>query len=622
MHLPKITPIQSRFAASVGATILLLFLLYSLNHPAVAYAEATGFTGRSQPEHESNSVGVIGRQEQEQTPLVLSNNAPMSQSLLAGRGQFWTFAKSSVDGPAGIEGPQLPSSSGGNSSTSADTEDERDGLKKRQSSPVIYITITTCGQPVYNGSSPESEEAIPPQLSLFASQSSDNTRPGPGSGGDQESVLLNGGYGQLQLDQDQSVMIGVFAPETSLFTGEWNYQIAVSIDAPFHVSFSQTQSLHFVDADTRASLLITDDLTSAEPNETSFAEWMSLDPPPYGMFVYPATMQSIQGVKNSYCGLRMSQGGLFTNLENAVNQNIAVMTSRGLGGKPKEQFYVTGLNASSDYIGILARQPRISNGSLASDIGSGGTVWRSVNFTTKSMNNCALMYNLTFCSEVAYAVPTNPEKFSTRDGLPELAAIYDNYAQQMYQYFNYSLQQIPCNTSSTSTYSLVRDCDSCARAYKTWLCAVTIPRCEDYTNPAGWLQPRNVGQPFPNGSTMSIVPGFGDGSQQVLSGLVATNESRSLIIDEQIEPGPYKEMLPCKDLCYDLVQSCPSALGFGCPRRGKGLESSYGERSDDTGNITCSYLGAAYFLSASSRLSMSFSLYASPIATVLMLMMT
>jgi calcium channel MID1 len=75
---------------------------------------------------------------------------------------------------------------------------------------------------------------------------------------------------------------------------------------------------------------------------------------------------------------------------------------------------------------------------------------------------------------------------------------------------------------------------------------------------------------------------------------VLTNSSRNPIIDAQIKPGPYKEVLPCKDLCYDLVQSCPAALGFGCPE-GKWLNSSYGVRSPN-GDITCSYLGAAYFL--------------------------
>ena len=68
------------------------------------------------------------------------------------------------------------------------------------------------------------------------------------------------------------------------------------------------------------------------------------------------------------------------------------------------------------------------------------------------------------------------------------------------------------------------------------------------------------------------------------------------MIDTQIQPGPYKEVLPCQDLCWDIVQSCPASLGFSCPSAGRGLEVTYGQRSDN-GDVTCSYLGAAYYLS-------------------------
>ena len=217
------------------------------------------------------------------------------------------------------------------------------------------------------------------------------------------------------------------------------------------------------------------------------------------------------------------------------------------------------------------------------------------------------MYNLSFCSEVAYAVPTNPDKFSPTTGLPALAAAYDSYASFMYQYFNYSLQQIPCNTTSSAQYSLAKTCDDCAGAYKQWLCATTIPRCEDFSNPAPYLMPRNTGQNFVNGSSFNVVgnasisiPGAQVFEQQLLD-RVATNQSRNPIIDSEIMPGPYKEVLPCQDLCWDLVQSCPAALGFGCPYSGRGLEDSYGIRSNNSGVIACSYLGAAYYLSGAER---------------------
>ena len=629
MPLPKLTPLQSRFAASLGATIILFLLYYCLSQPAFAYAAEIDL--RIPPDHnhpildqsftddEPNLDELLVKRQNDGNAMQIFNNQPRAMNIASGETQNWLITQDTLNGPPGDRGPGLPSPTGANASRIFEDEDieedENTTVDKRQAERTVYITITTCIQPTYNGSSPELEEAIPPQLTLYVSQSENNRLPGPDSNGsDSQQVLrLSGGYAKIELDNTSPVYIGVSAPNGTQFIGSWNYEIGGSIDEPYHTVITRTPNLHFVDGDTHAALLITDDLTSAEPNETSFSDWMELRPP-FGMFVYPSNSRAMQGVRNSYCGLRMA-GGLLANLQNASNQNVAEMTSRGLGGKPKEQFYITGLNSSSQYTGFLAMQGN-STDDGNNVVGGGGTVWQAVQFSTKSMSNCALMYNLTFCSEVAYAVPANPERFSIIDGLPELARIYDDYAREMYRYFNFSLQQIPCNTSSTSQYSLVRNCDDCARAYKTWLCAVTTPRCEDYNNTAVYLKPRNLGQPYPNGTSISSLPGFSD-SQQVLMDTVATNSSRSQVIDDQIAPGPYKEVLPCKDLCYDLVQSCPAALGFSCPSEGKGLENSYGERNDDPGNISCSYLGAAYYLSAGDRNTLPY--IASSAALALML---
>ena len=595
MPLPKLTPLQSRFAGSLGASLILLLIYLSLNRPNFAYA--FDLDSRIPPDHNHpildpfENEGFVPRHvlrhtkghtvRQTEGVLSLANNEKQNLNIELGQSQFWIFTKDTIDGPPGIDGPSLPGSR----------------LGKRQDEKQVYITINTCVQPVTNISDPTVEEQIPPQLSLFISQSSSNQEPASDSGSqDQTEIVLNGGYALVQLGTDSDVYIGVSAPNSSTFNGIWNYEIAGSIDAPFHGANETWSNLYFVDGDNHAALLITNDTTQAEPNQTVYKEWMA-NPPPYGMIAHPHSQPAILGVANSYCGLS-NLAKMKTNLDGVENQNVAQMTNRGLGGQPKEQFYITALNASSDYYGWLA----LERNDTAGVIGGGGTVWAPLNFSTKSMSNCALMYNLSFCSEVAYAVPTNPDLFSPTTGLPELAALYDSHAAQMYQYFNYSLQQIPCNTTAAAQYSLARNCDDCARAYKQWLCAVTIPRCEDYNSTAYYLKPRNVAQPFVNGSTLQSLPGMNTQDQQTLLDSVATNSSRNSIIDQNIKPGPYKEVLPCEDLCYDLVQSCPAALGFSCPQKNMGLYDSYWSRSNDSGIITCSYLGAAYFLSGAERL--------------------
>ena len=208
-----------------------------------------------------------------------------------------------------------------------------------------------------------------------------------------------------------------------------------------------------------------------------------------------------------------------------------------------------------------------------------------------------MVFDLPFCSEVAYAVPANPY---TYPNITDLILLYDNNAQSLYKNFSYALEQIPCNTTDTAQYSLAKTCTDCANDYKTWLCAVSIPRCEDFSSTASFLRPRNVGQNFINGTSPEVADPGNPEFDAAARSMVASNQSRNPLIDQDIRPGPYKEVVPCTDLCYSMVKSCPAALGFACPLKGKGLEQSYGNR-DPNGDITCSYLGAAYYLSDAGR---------------------
>ncbi|KAL2419805.1 Calcium influx-promoting protein ehs1 [Exophiala dermatitidis] len=605
--LPKLTPLQSRFVASLAASIVLLAVYLFLTQPRFAYAvELDSRMPRDGHEHyliieeeEDGSMtdAVHGQDKIELSARAeagvsaLANNDPQNMNIDIGETQYWVFPATAIAGPHGTVGSGLPSKK----LKARDADVEYHELTKRQNTTTVYITINTCLQPASNTTSNDTSNSIPPQLQMYVSTSPSIQKPGPGTG---DIIDVDGGYAIFATFGDSDVYVGISGPNTTEFSGIWNYEIAASIDAPYHGSMSNATNLHFVDSDNHAALLITDDTTQAQSNETVYQEWMDLSPP-WGVFAANQNDTAILGVKNSFCGLK-NAAKIAANVPGFESQNVAKMTNRGLGGKPKEQFYITGLNATSKYWGFLVMNGN-STASGNGVVGGGGTVWQAITFETKTEDNCALMYNLSFCSEVAYAVPTNPQKFPPTTGLPELAALYDSYASQMYQYFNYSLQQIPCNTTSSAQYSLARNCDDCARAYKQWLCAVTIPRCADYSNDQdSWLKPRNVGQPFVNGSSITL--SSGSNVDQVLLNSVATNSSRNPIIDESIRPGPYKEVLPCKDLCYDLVQSCPAKLGFACPLEGAGLEDSYGSRSVDSGVISCSYLGAAYYLSGTDRI--------------------
>jgi calcium channel MID1 len=196
---------------------------------------------------------------------------------------------------------------------------------------------------------------------------------------------------------------------------------------------------------------------------------------------------------------------------------------------------------------------------------------------------------------VAYAVPSNSS--STIDSL---ANFYDTTAQSYYQNFSLSLQQVACNTSNSAQYSLARTCTDCANDYKTWVCAVTIPRCTDFSSSSNTgVIARNIAQNTTNGTVPDL---SGQDLPSNATSLPWFSGSRNPAIDTVIQPGPYKEFLPCINLCYEIVKSCPAVMGFGCPKQEQLQNKSYGiwDTSVDWPG-TCSYLGRDPVLGASSR---------------------
>lgn len=156
----------------------------------------------------------------------------------------------------------------------------------------------------------------------------------------------------------------------------------------------------------------------------------------------------------------------------------------------------------------------------------------------------------------------------------------------MYSNFEKVMMQIACEAPDTSLYSLARNCNDCRAAYKRWLCTVSIPRCEDILSNSPFSVPRNAGQAFPNGSSLP------DEVKNALVQFPYSKVSRNKFIDAEIQPGPYREILPCEDVCYEVVQSCPAAIGFTCPQPGLiGFNVSYGRRGQNGSTVWCNYPG-------------------------------
>ena len=393
MLFPKFTPLQSRCAASLAASLLLILLYLSFSNPHLAYAadadsiahedhnhprliellHQSGFPDASlgselegeayAPEFVGVDRSIIGRADA--TIRELGNNAPGQNTIEVGHADYWTFTNKTLWGPFSPQDPGLPPSN------------ILVGLAKTQNSlpytRKVYVSLNTCDQPHANNQSPN---GAPSQLELYVSRKSTNQKPDRNA--NDEAVPVDGGYGEADLDVTSDIWFTVSAPQSPNFSGNYKYELTASIDAPY-ASYNDNSSfnLSFIDSDTNSALLysstVSENLTEAVRDG-----WMK-NPPRFSIYVHPQDDPSINGLHRSVCGLKshsLIQG-------NVKGSNVDTnMTLRG-NGFPKQEFYVKNLNGSSAYYAIIGIDGN-STSSGGGVVGGGGTVWTVLNFTTKS----------------------------------------------------------------------------------------------------------------------------------------------------------------------------------------------------------------------------------------------
>ncbi|KAL4917933.1 stretch-activated Ca2+-permeable channel component-domain-containing protein [Aspergillus aurantiobrunneus] len=563
-----------RFGATVSLTILLAVLLTVIAPAFATVADPTPLT----PEKERGRLiakddtpagfsyffgsfnGLVIDHEADETAetrgLDLVNRAPDSPSLLRnnrfeegelsmGAVQHWSFS---------------PSSEASNSVDNA-SDNQSDNTSKRAST-TVYLSLTICSKPRIQESVSNAAQDLP-QLAVYISTSNSLQRPGPGNDvQDQFIYPSKEGYMSATVRTESEVHIGVAAPENEKFIGSYSYQVAASTEGFFHGVHDEIAMLSAVDSGSNSALLYTANPTGQIVTEKQLKQ-QNNNTALYSIFINNANNTDVSGLSRSYCALEQSSQ---TTMGNNVQASMSTRTREDK--KLQEQFYITGLNPSSTYVGILAMGN--STGFGNGIVGGGGKVWKPITFNTKADGNCDVIYDLDFCTDIAYAVPSNPSM-----DMSEIRTKYDNYAADLYKNFTYTLQQIQCNTSNETIFSMAVNCDDCANAYKSWLCAVTIPQCDDYSSTTNNtpVMVRNAAQPFPNGTKIT--------NQTHRDWPVTKRPRNSGLIDTEIKPGPYKEILPSVKKCHELVRKCPMALGFTCPK-GEYLVYSY---NTNTGTI-------------------------------------
>ena len=340
--------------------------------------------------------GIIGKRASDITTL--DNNNPGQLDISPGQSQNWVFPSTTVFGPKSPATPGLPPTlwkrdqvemmparvveDSKEENGEEEDWDERDVRKRQQQVQTLWITLNTCSQPTANVSG----VSTPPQLQLYVSQVASNQKPGPGGpAGQQTTVPVTDGYANLTLNATGDVYIGVSAPAvSSSYSGNYHYEVAASIDAPYHGLNASNPNLLLIDTDSNSALLMTRNLTDADPvdDPAIYQQWQNLAPP-FTMFAQNQNNSAINGLQNSYCGLKKNAqiiGG-----QNNTSINTSIIT-RGPDQLLKEQLYINGLNRSSSYTGILAMVGN-STAQGAGVVGGGGMVWQAMTFNTKSGTN-------------------------------------------------------------------------------------------------------------------------------------------------------------------------------------------------------------------------------------------
>jgi calcium channel MID1 len=421
MQFPKLTPLQSRFAACLGTSIILLIVYFTISPPQFAYASELGSVHNQdhnhhridldpssgidwgddmegeqyEPEFSAFERSIIGRAAAD--VKALTNNIPDALNVAPGETVYYVFENSSVWGNHSAPRQGLPSPISGPNGTidkrdfvEDDCEEtERTGIDatvsikaKRQAvnlgTRAVYISVNTCLQPSMNSSMNGTSTFAMPQLTLYVSQLESNPKPGPEkSPNDQQAIPLVEGFANATIDASSNVYFSVSAPNlTSALIGQWNYVVSASIDTSFQYYNNTTPFTFVVDTDSTSALLNTMNLTDPDAPSELRKQWMNISPP-FNIFVFAQNTTLLNGIRNSYCGLtKLGQGDI------KISSN---MTNRGVGQNPKQQFYVEGLKTGQKYSSILAFNGVNGTADPTSGVvGGGGQVWQALNFATKS----------------------------------------------------------------------------------------------------------------------------------------------------------------------------------------------------------------------------------------------
>ncbi|KAJ7672134.1 stretch-activated cation channel Mid1 [Mycena polygramma] len=384
--------------------------------------------------------------------------------------------------------------------------------------PNLAISIALCSVPT------------DPPPRFFVTNASADASPGPDGGDGVVEIVLDQGHGSWTGPFPSGGVLGVQVP------AQLSFQIGVSDDLPIHEDGVSAALM----GDTTATQALLFSPAFAAPG---------LQDPIYPNYTLPAAIPPTQAPPSDTMNYTLIVSPTSNGLAAMPQTACMLSTQKSTGIVAKEslwlrdasgwrtEWFMTGLTAKTNYTAYVMMDTY--------------KVSKPMFFTTKSAAfSCSLVSQLPYCPSIAYAVPLPPPP------APQLT--YDN-TNLPASIANPLISTLTNFTTTLTTFACGRDfysplvsCADCQRAYRTWLCAVSLSRCADTdTAPS--------------------------------SAALLTDQSASAR-NAGFAPGnTFTQLLPCLETCTATDRACPNFLGFRCPLPRFNANQSYGVGFIDSG---------------------------------------
>ncbi|KAI0695683.1 stretch-activated cation channel Mid1 [Cerioporus squamosus] len=448
-------------------------------------------------------------------------------TLLAAVTSFLVFAQAqqqlSLDTVVDLDSSKLPSPP---------------SFKLPSDSNSLYVAIALC-----------TESDSPPRF--FVTNDTTFTQPGPGDVDNVsvfEVIVGSEGFGSWAGLLANGGILSVQKGSTTT-----PFEVVVSANN----ATSESDYPHVGDTTSNQALIFSPPF-SLYPNYTLPSANLSLPEPPsnpsnYSLVFANTSSPAFKSLPRTTCAIRAAAlQGSRTGVD-----FLTANQSQGLWLRDQDgwrwQWFVGGLTPRTNYTAYT-----LQNGML--------TASKPINFVTKSASfDCPLVHNLPFCPSVSYAVPLAPPRAPatahTASTIPH--NIGDTITSIMAN-FTTTLTTLACGRDH---YSPLVTCADCQQAYRTWLCAVSFPRC---------------GETPASSSSITSTDSQAQVPLPALQSVKAGATPRNPILP--VFSSAYETLLPCLETCNAVDRACPAFLGFKCPLPRFTASSSYGVGFVDSGD--------------------------------------